>query len=251
MSKTSVYPETGAGTNPRTGHSGRKMSLGAQVAFRLPIALIVTAAILFLPAGTLNFWQGWAVLAAYLVPANLIFLYFLKTDPQVIERRMERKEPVREQKLLMKWFKLFFLVAALIPGFDRRWSWSRRLFNGTPLWLSLLSLALIPAAFLFVFWVVKVNRFAARTIRVEKEQTVISNGPYRWVRHPMYSGSVVLFIVTPLALGSYVALPLFALLLIPLFVIRLLNEEKVLRKELPGYAEYCNRTRYRLVPFVW
>jgi protein-S-isoprenylcysteine O-methyltransferase Ste14 len=250
MPKTFVHSETGAGISPVTEHSGQKMSLGAKLAIRIPIGLIVTAAILFVPAGTLNFWQGWAVLAAYFVPTNLVFLYLLKTDPQVIERRMERKEPVREQKLLMKWFKLFLFLAFLIPGFDYRWGWSRRLFGGVPTSLALVSLTLVLASFLFVFWVVGVNRFAGSTIRVEEGQPVISSGPYRWMRHPMYSGSLVLFVFTPLALGSYIALPLFAVL-IPIYVIRLLNEEKVLRRELPGYTEYCLHTRYRLIPFVW
>ena len=250
MPKTFVHSETGAGIGPVIEHSGQKMSLGAKLAIRIPIGLIVTAAILFVPAGTLNFWQGWAVLAAYFVPTNLVFLYLLKTDPQVIERRMERKEPVREQKLLMKWFKLFLFLAFLIPGFDYRWGWSRRLFGGVPTSLALVSLTLVLASFLFVFWVVGVNRFAASTIRVEEGQPVISSGPYRWMRHPMYSGSLVLFVFTPLALGSYIALPLFAVL-IPIYVIRLLNEEKVLRRELSGYTEYCLHTRYRLIPFVW
>ena len=100
------------------------------------------------------------------------------------------------------------------------------------------------------YWVVKVNRFAARTIQVESAQTVISDGPYRRVRHPMYLGMCVMWLFTPLALGSYVTLPAFALL-IPLLILRLLNEEKVLREELAGYTEYCGRTRFRLVPFVW
>lgn len=99
-------------------------------------------------------------------------------------------------------------------------------------------------------WVLKVNSFASRTIQVESGQKVISTGAYTLVRHPMYSGSVVILLFTPLALGSYIALPAFAML-VPFYVLRLLNEEKVLRQELPGYSEYCLRTRFRLVPFVW
>jgi len=101
-----------------------------------------------------------------------------------------------------------------------------------------------------IFWVLKANSFAAATIRVEPDQKVISSGPYRIVRHPMYLGASVMFLFAPLALGSYFALPVFALL-IPIIVFRLLNEEKVLRQELPGYAEYCLHTRFRLVPYLW
>jgi protein-S-isoprenylcysteine O-methyltransferase Ste14 len=114
----------------------------------------------------------------------------------------------------------------------------------------LLCQALILGGLLLVVWVMKVNSFASRTIQVEAGQRVISTGPYRMVRHPLYSGSLVMWLATPLALGSYIAWPAFALL-IPFYVFRLLNEEKVLRQELPGYPEYCLRTRFRLVPFVW
>jgi protein-S-isoprenylcysteine O-methyltransferase Ste14 len=95
-----------------------------------------------------------------------------------------------------------------------------------------------------------VNRYAARTVRVEEGQKVISTGPYKWLRHPFYTGAVIIFLATPLGLGSCVALPVFALV-IPVFVIRLLNEEQVLRRELPGYIEYCQGTPYRLVPYLW
>jgi protein-S-isoprenylcysteine O-methyltransferase Ste14 len=226
------------------------VKLGLKLAIQFFLGLLAGAAILFVPAGTLRFWQGWALLGAYFVPTSFAFLYFLKRDPQVAERRMERKETVGVQKLLIRWGMPAFLAAFLLPGFDYRLGWSRHMFGGVPSWLSLVSLAMVFAAFLFVFWVTQVNRFAARIIRVEEGQTVISDGPYRWVRHPMYFGSVVLWMFTPLALGSYVALPLFALL-IPFYVFRLLNEETVLRRGLPGYADYCLRTRYHLIPFVW
>ena len=103
---------------------------------------------------------------------------------------------------------------------------------------------------LLIIWVITVNRFAAGVIQIEAGQPVVSTGPYRRVRHPMYSVMSVMFLFIPLALGSYFALPAFVFL-IPLLVLRLLNEEKVLGRELPGYAEYCQRTRYRLIPFVW
>ena len=113
-----------------------------------------------------------------------------------------------------------------------------------------LSQVVFLGGFFLVFWTMKVNSFASRTIQVEPGQPVISSGPYRLVRHPLYSGSIVLWLSTPLMLGSFIALPAFALL-VPFYVLRLLNEEKILRQELPGYPEYCVRTRFRLVPFVW
>jgi len=233
-----------------TGQSCPKKGLGWRLIARLLIVFVADILLLFLPAGSWNFWQGWAQLIAYFLPATLIYLYFYKHDPQVVDRRMQNKETVVEQKFLTLFFAPLFLGAYMLPGFDHRWGWSRSLLGPVPLWLSLLALAIVCASFLALFWVLKVNAFASRTIQVETGQKVISTGPYRIVRHPMYSASIVLWLSTPLALGSWIALPFFALLT-PFYAIRLHNEEKILREQLPGYPDYCLRTRYRLIPFVW
>ncbi|MGA3091862.1 MAG: isoprenylcysteine carboxylmethyltransferase family protein [Terriglobales bacterium] len=145
----------------------------------------------------------------------------------------------------MKFAFMTCLIGYLLPGLDHRFGWSH-----LPLWLTILSQAFVLAGFLMIFWVLKANSFAAATIRVEPDQKVISSGPYRIVRHPMYLGASVMFLFAPLALGSYFALPVFALF-IPIIVFRLLNEERILRQELPGYNEYCLHTRFRLVPYLW
>jgi protein-S-isoprenylcysteine O-methyltransferase Ste14 len=145
----------------------------------------------------------------------------------------------------MKFVYVTYLAAFLLPGFDHRFGWSH-----PPLWLVVFSQAVVLGGSMTTVWVMKVNRFAARTVQVEPGQQVISNGPYRIVRHPMYSGICAMLLFAPLALGSYFALPAFVLV-IPLVVLRLLNEEKVLRQELPGYSEYCLHTRFRLVPLLW
>jgi len=141
-------------------------------------------------------------------------------------------------------------LAYLIPGLDFRFGWTYRWTGPVPLWLEIASLATVLTSYLMTIWVMDVNRYAARTIRVEAGQPVASRGPYQWVRHPMYFGILLMMLFTPLALGSYVALPIFALVL-PALMFRLLREEKVLRRELPGYPEYCERTRYRLIPYIW
>jgi protein-S-isoprenylcysteine O-methyltransferase Ste14 len=215
------------------------MSLKSKVALRFLLGLVVVGALLFIPADSLRFWQGWAYLMIWFVPSLLAFAYFYKHDPELVERRLRRKETLREQKLIMKFVYVTYVVAFLLPGFDHRFGWSH-----VPLWLTILSQAFVLGGWLMVFWVLKANSFAAATIRVEPDQKVISTGPYRIVRHPMYLGASVMFLFAPLALGSYFALPVFALL-IPIIVFRLLNEEKVLRQELPGYAEYCLRIRFR------
>ena len=152
---------------------------------------------------------------------------------------------MHEQKLIVRFGFVTCLIGYLLPGLDHRFGWSH-----LPLWLTILSQAFFLGGCLMVFWVLKANSFPAATIRVEPDQKVISSGPYRIVRHPMYSGASVMFLFAPLALGSYFALPVFALF-IPIIVFRLLNEGKVLRQELPGYAEYCLHTRFRLVPLFW
>jgi protein-S-isoprenylcysteine O-methyltransferase Ste14 len=240
----------GENRTPTSSSPPHKIGLSARVAIRIIAVLTLAFCALFLPAGSLRFWQGWVYLAVLPIPSLCAYIYFLKHDPQLIERRLEQKEQVREQKLLMRWFKPFFLFVFLLPGFDYRLGWSRTLLGEVPLWLTVFSQVMALTGMCFAAWVVTVNRFAGRTIRVEESQKVISTGPYANVRHPLYAGSVVLWMFTPLALGSYISLPIFALL-IPFYVIRLLNEEKVLREQLPGYIEYCHKTKFRLIPFVW
>ncbi len=214
------------------------------------ISLGIATAVLFLTAGSFRFWQGWLFLAVVWVAVLFTYGYFYKYDRQLFERRLQQKEKVREQKLLRRLFKPVTVIAWLLPGLDYRFGWSRTYLGGVPLWLVLLSQALVLGGLLFVFWAMKVNSFASRTIQVESGQTVISTGPYRMVRHPFYLGSLVTVLFTPLALGSYVALPVFALYIF-FFGFRLINEEKILRKDLPGYPEYCLQTPFRLVPFIW
>jgi len=221
------------------------MTLKARLLLRMILAVIAFGMILFWPAGSLRFWQGWVFLLTWFVIGVSAFAYFYKHDRQFIERRLEFKERVQEQKTIMKFFYGFCLIAMVLPGLDHRFGWSH-----PPLWLTIFSQVALLSSFAMLLCVIKVNRFAARTIRVEPGQEVISTGPYAVLRHPMYLGGCAMFVFIPLALGSYVTLPAF-LVLIPLIVLRLLNEEKVLRAELPGYSEYCLQVRYRLIPFIW
>jgi len=224
------------------------MTLKSRLALRLAFMPVMWGSLLFLPAGSFRFWQGWAYFIITLAFILSILGYLYRHDPQLIERRLRRgwkQETVPEQKLIMKFIPAIMLIAFLLPGLDHRFGWSH-----TPLWLTTVAAAFVLGGYLMIFWTWKSNSFAGGTIRVEAGQRVISTGPYGIVRHPMYMGVDVWLLFTPVALGSYFALPVFALL-IPLIVVRLLNEEKVLRQELPGYSEYCLHTRFRLVPFLW
>lgn len=222
-----------------------KMSLKSKLIFQCFVALLFVAAMLFVPAGSLRFWQGWTYMAIIFVPMLAGSVYFYRHDPELVTSRMQRKEKVPEQKVIVRLANLLFFPSFLLPGLDHRCGWSH-----TPLWLTVVSQSLALGGYLMTFWVMKANSFASRIIEVKTGQKVISSGPYRIVRHPMYLGAMVMFLFTPLALGSYWTLPAFALV-IPVLVFRLLNEEKILSRELPGYSEYQLRTRFRLVPCVW
>jgi len=213
------------------------------------IAQFVLAVLLFVP-GTLRYWQGWAFLAVNLAVGVFFCAYFYKRDPEFLARRLLRKEKIGTQKFVMFILKNVSVVAYVLCGLDNRFGWSRNYLAPVPWWLTSLALLCFAGGYLLFIPICNANRFAASIIQVEAGQTVADRGPYRLVRHPMYSVSLFVWLWLPLALGSFVVLPAVALLT-PVLVLRLLNEEKILQHELPGYAEYCLRTRYRLIPYVW
>jgi protein-S-isoprenylcysteine O-methyltransferase Ste14 len=224
--------------------------LGAQVALRFVATTVVVIAIVFLPAWTVRWWQAWVFLGVYVGFALAAFFFFLKIDRQLVERRLQAKEREPEQMRVIRFGALVLAAIFTLPGFDHRLGWSRAWLGAEPTWFEVFALAMVLVSELAMVWVIWTNRYAGRTIRVEEGQTVVTTGPYRVVRHPMYTFTLVMFLFAPLALGSYVTLPAVALLA-PIYVLRIKNEEKVLRAELLGYAEYCQRTRWRIVPGVW
>ena len=226
------------------------MSLGLLLALRVSFGLLFVGAMLFIPAGTWRFWQAWVFLAVVFPVLAGAFVYLYRYDRSLLESRLRGREKIREQRHLIRWLRPVFFAALLLPGLDYRLGWSRHWLGAAAPWLCLTFDGVILASLLLVLWVLRVNSFASRTIEIQSGQKVISSGPYALVRHPMYLGSIVMLLSVPLALGSYLALPAFALVT-PFYVYRLLNEEKFLRRELPGYPEYCARTRFRLVPFLW
>lgn len=208
-------------------------------------AVIALCVMFFLPAGTFDYWQAWAYMAVTLVPAAFVFHYFISKNPAFLERRLKLKEKEARQKLVVKFGGVIFAIAFLIPGLDRRFGWSH-----VPPEMSVAADVIVLLGYLMVFLVFRENSYAGRTVEVVKGQKVISSGPYSIIRHPMYLGTIFLYVATPLALGSTWAFPLF-LLMLPVLIFRIINEEELLRRELNGYAQYCKKVRYRLVPYVW
>jgi protein-S-isoprenylcysteine O-methyltransferase Ste14 len=206
------------------------------------------ALLLFLPAWTLHYWQAWTYLAVFLGSSLLISIDLWFRDRRLLERRL-KAGPGSEGRKGQNWIQVLasFCFAALlvIPALDHRFGWSR-----VPVIVTVIGNLLVAGGFLIVYLVFRVNTFTAGTIEIADAQTVISTGPYAMVRHPMYSGALILLLGTPLALSSFWGL----LALIPMtaaLVARLLDEEKLLAAELPGYKEYCQKVRSHLVPFVW
>lgn len=226
------------------------MSLKSRIIVQGLFTFAAAFALLFLPAGTLDFWEAWVFLGILFIPMVIFSVYYYKHDPALVQRRMQTREKVKQQQWIIRAATMLSVLGLLVPGLDHRFGWTRRLRGGVPLWVEIVAQLLVLAGYLGTMWVIHVNRFAARTIQVEEGQKVISTGPYAVVRHPMYSFATLMWLAIAPSLGSYVSLPFFVLL-IPIFAARLLNEEEVLRRDLPGYAEYCQRTRHHLIPYIW
>jgi len=210
------------------------------------VFFIIFAVFIFLPAGTLNFWQGWVFFAVFCISTLLITMYFLVKDPALIGRRIKSGEKRTDQKIFQSISGFVFFVGLLaIPGIDYRFSWSN-----VPDVIVVLSDIFVLLGFTIVFLVFNANSYTSATVEVSEGQKVISTGVYSIVRHPMYLGAVLILIFMPLALDSLWAL-IPALFICVFVVLRLLDEEKLLLTELDGYKEYCEKTRYHLIPFIW
>lgn len=222
--------------------------LNAKAWFAVALLAVVTGFLLFVGAGTINYWQAWLYLLIFIGASLLTTVYLMKNDPALLERRM-RGGPTAErrpaQKIIMLFTSIGFVALLIVPAFDHRFGWSN-----VPLGVVLAGDALVAVGFYLIFLVYRENTFTAATIAIAENQKVVSTGPYAIVRHPMYASASLYLIGTPLALGSYWGLiPIAAV--IPFLVWRLLDEEYFLARNLPGYTEYRQRVRYRLVPFVW
>lgn len=210
--------------------------------------LLILALLLFLPAWSLSYREGWLFLVVFFLSVLVITLYFLKKDPELIKNRL-RAGPVAEkegsQKIIQSLAGILFVLVFVVSGTDHRLGWS-----AVPFSVVIAGDLLVILGLYIVFLVFRENRFSSGIIEVGKGQRLVSTGPYAVVRHPMYAGASIMLLGIPPALGSWWAF-VFVFLLMAVIVWRLLDEEKFLSEHLQGYAEYRGNTRYRLIPFIW
>lgn len=210
--------------------------------------LTVMAALVFGSAGTLHYWQGWVLLACYLLASIAITLYLIRNDPALLARRMRggpwaEKEPA--QKVIMSIASAGFVALLVLPGLDRRFGWSHM-----PALAAIAGDLLVLLGWAGILRVFRENSFTSSTIELAADQRVISTGPYAIVRHPMYAVALLMLLGIPIALGSWWGVLVLGLLL-PVLIWRLLDEERFLGRNLPGYVAYQDRVGYRLLPYIW
>ncbi|MBD3671842.1 MAG: isoprenylcysteine carboxylmethyltransferase family protein [Gammaproteobacteria bacterium] len=212
---------------------------------RLGLFLVILFGLILGIAGQLSYWQAWMYLFTLLIPMIVVLAYLLVYDPALLARRMQYREKEAQQKLIIKLGSALYIFIYLVPALDQRFSWSE-----IPAWVSIIADGFVLFGYLVFFQVLRVNSYASRTIEVMEGQKLVSTGLYGIVRHPMYVGNIMMFVATPIALGSLWGLiPIVPF--IGIMVYRILNEESVLVRDLPGYSDYQNQVRYRLIPGVW
>lgn len=224
---------------------GSKKQLVFGTLLRLILGIGSIMALLFLPAGTFDYWQAWVLLGILILLMLPVAFYLYTKNPEMLARRLSMSEPTKTQRLIISLFAILLIAEFLLPGFDRRWGWSN-----VPVVIVLAADLFAIAAYILYFLVIRENSYASRVIEVAQGQKVISSGPYAVIRHPMYTAMMLMFLAIPLALGSFWAL-IPAVLCIPVYAARILDEEKLLMHELEGYTEYTQKVSYRLIPGIW
>ena len=207
--------------------------------------LIMLGVLIFLPAGSFAYWQGWLLMGILFVPMFIAGLVMMKKSPELLRKRLNVKEEEKEQKTVILLSGIMFLAAFIVAGLNFRFGWIV-----LPDWISYTGVAIFLAAYALYAEVLRENAYLSRTVEVQQDQKVIDTGLYGVVRHPMYMSTLLLFLSMPLVLGSVISF-VITLAYIPIIAKRIENEEKVLEDGLPGYAEYKNRVKWKVVPFIW
>lgn len=216
-----------------------------QAMFKFALGVIVIGILIFLPAGTLNYWNAWLFMGILFVPMFFAGVVMMFKNPELLKKRLNAKERQAEQSLVIKLSGLMFILGFVIAGFNFRFEWIMM-----PDWVSWAAAALFLVSYLLYAEVLRENTYLSRTVEVQQGQKVIDTGLYGIVRHPMYSATIILFLSMPVVLGSVLSFAVF--LAYPIIIAkRIRNEEDVLEKGLDGYAEYKKKVKYKIIPFVW
>ena len=220
-------------------------ALFAEAMAKFSAGVVLVGLLLFLPAGTLHYPPGWRLMAILFIPMFAAGLVMMAKNPDLLKKRLQAKEKQSEQSMVVKLSGLMFIAGFVTAGLDFRFRWTL-----LPDWVSYAAAAAFLLAYLLYAEVLRENTYLSRTIEVQENQKVIDTGLYGIVRHPMYSATLLLFFSIPLVLGSGIAFVCF--LAYPAIIAkRIRNEEQVLTEGLPGYADYCRRVRWRLLPLIW
>ncbi len=220
-----------------------KLLINALVKFTC--GLLMVGLLIFLPAGTLSYTCGWLLVGLLFVPMLIAGFVMLAKSPKFLEKRLDAKEKQATQKGVLAFSGLMFIAGFVVAGLDFRFGWSNM-----PGWVIIAASVLFLIAYALYAEVMRENAYLSRTIKVEEGQKVVDNGLYGIVRHPMYMVTILLFLMMPLVLGSWYALIPFGFYP-AIIIVRLRDEEDLLTRELPGYAEYKKKVKYRIIPFIW
>lgn len=221
------------------------MKLLTEALIKFICGLLLVGLLIFLPAGTINYTYGWLLIGLLFGPMLTAGFVMLFKSPDFLRKRLDAKEKQTAQKGVVAFSGLMFVVGFVVAGLDFRFGWSTM-----PTWVIITASVLFLIAYALYAEVMRENAYLSRTIKVEEGQTVVDTGLYGIVRHPMYAVTVLLFLMIPLVLGSWYALIAFAFYP-AIIVVRLKDEEALLTKELPGYAAYKQKVKYRIIPFLW
>lgn len=219
--------------------------LAVQALTKYIFGLIFVMAFLFLPAGTLNYWNGWLFIGLLFVPMFFLGVALLVKKPELLEKRLQTKETESDQKKVVSASAIMFLLGFILCAVDFRFGWTH-----VPMVVVVAAAVVLLIAYGLYAEVMRENAYLSRTVEVQEEQEVISTGLYGIVRHPMYFSTVVLFLAIPLVLGSWIGFIIFQAYPF-LLVKRIKNEEEVLEAGLKGYKEYKTKVKYRMIPFIW
>lgn len=207
--------------------------------------VVIIGILLFVPAGSFGFWQGWLLMGILFVPMFVAGLIMMKCSPDLLRKRLSAKEEQSEQKTVLLLSGFMFIAAFVVAGLNFRFGWLT-----LPNWIPILFAVVFLLAYALYAEVMRENAYLSRTVEVQENQQIVDTGLYGIVRHPMYMTTLLLFLSMPLVLGSVISF-LIMLLYLPIITKRMRNEEQVLAEGLPGYAEYMKKIKYRVIPFIW